>query len=119
MRVHRSIRRNDPLIILAVALALMIVLGVALAARLRYVHDKTWEYSLFPSSTPPKVVFGQRDYSRDDYITKVAVPPDFVRSGQTMGGGAIYAPPERAYAPTVIDVVDGPRTVEYSLMGGP
>ena len=38
--------------------------------------------------------------------------------GRTAGGGLIYAPPG-TLTPTVIDVVDGDRIVEYALMGGP
>jgi hypothetical protein len=88
----------------------------ALALRVIYVHDKSWEYRLVPSSTPPKVGFHDRDYSRGADLE--TVDTGFVRSGQTMGGGVIYAPTGYPTA-TVIDVVDGHRVVEYSLMGGP
>jgi hypothetical protein len=81
-----------------------------------YVHDKTWEYRLSPSTTPPKVPYDQRDYQRRDEVAKVET--GFVRSGKAMGGGLIYAPTGHGTA-TVIDVADGRRVVEYDLMGGP
>jgi hypothetical protein len=89
---------------------------VALALRVIYVHDKTWEYRLLPSSTPPKVGYHGRDYSRG--AVRARADAGFVRSGKTMGGGVIYAPSGYRTA-TVIDVVDGHRVVAYDLMGGP
>ena len=88
----------------------------ALALRVSYVHDKTWEYRLIPSSTPPKVEYLDRDYKRG--LARAQVFDSFVRSGETMGGGTIYAPNDSRTA-TVIEVVDGHRVVEYELMGGP
>lgn len=93
-----------------------VVVVAALAWRVMYVHDKTWEYRLFPSSTPPKVAYDQREYQRGNEIAKVET--GFARSGKTMGGGLIYAPTGYRTA-TVIDVADGARVVEYGLMGGP
>jgi hypothetical protein len=99
-----------------VAIWLALALVATLAVRVIYVHDKTWEYRLFPSSTPPKVAYHARDYTRGD--AKAKVDAGFVRSGTTMGGGVIYAPTGYRTA-TVIDVVDGRRVVAYDLMGGP
>jgi hypothetical protein len=89
---------------------------VTLAVRVIYVHDKTWEYSIFPSSTPSKVGYHARDYSRG--ADQARVDAGFVRSGKTMGGGVIYAPSGYRTA-TVIDVAAGHRVVAYDLMGGP
>jgi hypothetical protein len=78
----------------------------ALALRVMYVHDKTWEYRLFPTSTPPKVGYHSREYSKGDVRAKVDA--GFVRSGTTMGGGVIYAPSGYRTA-TLIDVGSAPR----------
>lgn len=94
----------------------VVALAAALVFRVIYVHDRTWEYRLFPSSTPPKVAYDQRNYQRGDVVANVET--GFVRTGKTMGGGLIYAPTGHRTS-TVIDVVDGRRVVEYSLMGGP
>jgi hypothetical protein len=99
-----------------VAIWLALAVLAALAVRVVYVHDKTWEYRLFPSATPPKVGYLDRDYTRGNDLTRVEA--GLVRSGQTMGGGIIYAPTGTRTA-TVIDVVDGHRVVKYGLMGGP
>ncbi|MFZ2016818.1 MAG: hypothetical protein WAV00_23630 [Nocardioides sp.] len=88
----------------------------ALALRVLYVHDKTWEYRLFPSSTPPKVAHDHRDNERGEDVARVDA--GFVRRGETMGGGLVYAPTGPRTA-TVIDVTDGHRVIEYGLMGGP
>ena len=89
-----------------------------LAVRVTYVHDKSWEYRLYPSSTPPKVVYRDRDYRRSETAPRVRVEAGLVVRGKTMGGGIIYATAGDLTA-TVIDVVDGHRVVEYGLMGGP
>jgi hypothetical protein len=99
-----------------VAIWLAVACLAGLAVRVMYVHDKTWEYRLFPSSTPPKVHYQDRDYSRGS--DQPRLDAGFVRSGETMGGGVVYAPAGPRTA-TVIDVVDGHRIIEYSLMGGP
>lgn len=99
-----------------VVIGFVVVLVAAPALRVIYVHDQTWEYGLLPSSTPPKVVYDHRDYERGEDVARV--DPGFVRRGETMGGGLVYAP-SGSRAATVIDVTDGHRVVEYGLMGGP
>jgi hypothetical protein len=116
VRLRGSSRARRIAVWLAVALVALVALLAALAARVIYVHDKTWEYRLFPSATPPKVGYHDRDYSRGSDLPRVEA--GLVRSGETMGGGVIYAPTGSRTA-TVIDVVDGQHVVEYSLMGGP
>ena len=110
MRLRGSSRARRLAIGLAVAVA------AALAARVVYVHDKTWEYRVFPSATPPKVGYDDRDYTRGRSLPRIVV--GLVRSGETMGGGVIYVPTGSGTA-TVVVVVDGHHVVEYSLMGGP
>jgi len=80
------------------------------------VHDQTGEYRLVPSGAPPTVGYDQRSYQRGNEVAEVET--GFVRSGRTMGGGLVYAPIEEG-TPTVIDVADGTRVVEYGLVGGP
>jgi len=99
-----------------IAIWLAVAFVVVLAGRVIYVHDKTWEYRVFPSATPPKVGYDDRNYSRGSELPRIEA--GLVRSGETMGGGVIYAPTGSRTA-TVIDVVDGQHVVEYSLMGGP
>jgi hypothetical protein len=101
-----------------VGVAAVVVLALALGGRLVWVHDDTWEWTLRPSATPPKVVVFDRDYRRSDG------PPSELTGahrpeGRTSGGGVILAPRPDPDVPTVIWVrgPDGLHT--YALMGGP
>lgn len=108
LRASSSARRIT--IWFAIACMAAVALGVV------YVHDRTGDGGLFPTGAPPKVVYHDRDYSRGADVASVGA--GFARTGQTMGGGVIYAP-SGSRTPTVIDVVVAHRSVEYGLVGGP
>ena len=117
MEPRVPVRRPGWVIWVAVACMGALVLSLAaVGLRLWHVHDETWEWRLNPSATPPKVAYRDRDYSRSAEAAQIS--QGFVRSGETMGGGTIYAPPGPRTT-TAIDVVDGDRVVEYGLLGGP
>lgn len=99
--------------LVCVALAALLVAG-----RLVWVHDRTWEWTLRPSATPPKVVVFDRDYRRSDTVDDV-VPADAVRVARTPGGGVVLAQQPRPYVPTVVWVRGPGGTRSYALMGGP
>jgi hypothetical protein len=102
--------RNLSLLVLAGAL-------LTLGTRLTYVHAHTWEWSLTPSATAPKLDFVERTYLRG--VEQRAAPEGWTVRGRTVGGGAILAPDPSAYAPTVVVVRDAGRLTAYSLSGGP
>lgn len=91
----------------------MLVIG----ARLAYVHAHTWEWSLQPSATAPKLDYVGRTYLRG--AVQFAEPDVVTAVGQTVGGGIILAPPNAMNAPTVVYVRYGSRLTAYSLSGGP
>ena len=100
------------------AAGVVAVLAVVLSARLIWVHDHTWEWTLRPSATPPKVVVFDRGYQRSDEPT--GNPGDAERPvGRTPGGGVILAQPPDPYVPTVIWVRGRDGLRSYALMGGP
>ena len=101
---------------LVAALALLMVAG--LLGRLAYVHDRTWDWSLTISATPPKIQFADRTYLRS--TADITVPVGAVDVGRTLGGGVILSDQWPApHMPGVIWVRDGVRTATYALSGGP
>ena len=98
--------------------AVFVGIALVLGGRLVRVHDKTWEWTLRPSATPPKVVVFDRAYRRSN--GPPSDPTDADRPvGRTPGGGLILAQRPDPYVPTAIWVrgPDGLRA--YALMGGP
>lgn len=103
----------------------VVVVGLALATvtalvgagiRLDQVHDYGWEWTLVPSAAPPKVEYDGRDYDRGG--ERDSVPDGAVASGETMGGGTIYAFADPG-TQTIIYVADGEDVWTYGLLGGP
>ncbi len=94
-------------------LSTMLVIG----ARLAYVHAHTWEWSVRPSATAPKLEYVGRTYLRG--AVQFAEPDGVTALGQTVGGGMILAPQDAMNTPTVVYVRDGSRLTAYSLSGGP
>lgn len=99
-------------VVLVLVLATML-----LAARLAYVHAHTWEWSLRPTATAPKLEYVHRTYLRG--AAQLREPDGVVPVGQTIGGGVILAPHYSAAAPTVVYVRFDSRLTAYSLSGGP
>jgi hypothetical protein len=101
-----------------VVVALVLVVGVLLAARLYQVHSYGWEWTVFPSDAPPKIVFEGRDYERGRERPG-GVPAGYVRRGTTLGGGRIYQDAADTGTSTVVYVGDGSHVYGYELIGGP
>jgi len=105
-----------------VAIWLALAVLAALAVRVVYVHDKTWEYRLFPSATPPKVGYLDRDYTRGNDLTRVEA--GLVRSGQTMkvsvqAPAEVEGPIDRgARLGRAVVSVDGQRAASVPLLAG-
>jgi hypothetical protein len=99
----------------AVVVWLVVCVGVPLM-RLYQVHEEGWEWRLTPSAAPPRLLFDGRSYLRGSAISHV--PTGEVRHGSTPGGGALLADKDPR-TDTVVFVVAGQQTVEYSLQGGP
>jgi hypothetical protein len=111
----RSAARRRPR---GLVLALTLLLAFGLLGRLWYVHDRTWDWSLVISATPPKIQFADRTYIRSSFDE--AVPAAAVDVGRTLGGGEILSDHWPAtFMPGVIWVRDGVRTAMYALSGGP
>jgi hypothetical protein len=100
-------------------LAVLVILGIlgGSVARLVYVHEHTWEWSLVPSATTPKLEFAHRSYL--PAAEQPEAPPGWSVQGRTMGGGIILAPPTGPYVPTVIYVKSAGHLTGYGLSGGP
>ena len=102
----------------AFVVTLALLLAAGLLGRLWYVHDRTWDWSLTISATPPKIQFADRNYLRS--TADMAVPVGAVDVGRTLGGGVILSDQWPApYMPGVIWVRDGVKTSTYALSGGP
>ena len=101
-----------------VVLVLVVLVVAALAAlgRIGYVRTAYGEWGLNPSDTPPRLAFGGRDYHRGEPVD--AVPPGEVVLGH-VGGGELYGPRDRPYAPTVLWLRTSGGVTDYSLAGGP
>ena len=67
----------------AFLVALALLLAVGLLGRLWYVHDRTWDWSLTISATPPKIQFADRTYLRS--TADMAVPVGAVDVGRRLG----------------------------------
>ena len=99
-------------------MALAVLVAAGLLGRLWYVHDRSWDWSLMFSATPPRIQFAERDYVRGN--ADMALPETAVVVGRTLGGGVILS--DRWPAPSVPGVIwvrDGQSTVTYALSGGP
>ena len=73
----------------ALLLTLALLLAVGLLGRLWYVHDRTWDWSLAISATPPKIQFADRTYLRS--TADMTVPVGAVDVARTLGGGVILS----------------------------
>ena len=94
------------------ALAVVLV-GVVVAVLVTQVHQHFGEWRLRPSASPPKLLFGGREYRRA--TTVPGVPPGEVRL-QPMAGGELYGPSDH---PTVVELKTPDRVTRYALVGGP
>jgi hypothetical protein len=100
----------------------LVVLGVLLLAavlaggRVAYVRSAYGEWRLSPSSSPPRLSFEGRDYRRGSPMT--GVPGGEVVVGH-VGGGDLYGPGRRPFAPTVLALRTSGGVTSYSLAGGP
>ena len=91
---------------------------MGLLGRLWYVHDRTWDWSLAISATPPRIQFAERHYIRS--TVDQALPATAVDVGRTECGGVILSDHWPAtYMPGVIWVRDGEKIATYALSGGP
>ena len=99
--------------------SLVLVLGaiLGLGVRLAYVHAHTWEWSLTPSATSPKLEYVNRTYLRGSM--QLTEPDGVATVGRTLGGGAILAAPNAANVPTIVYVRSNSRVTAYTLSGGP
>ena len=104
-------RRQVVLVVVVLAVAALGVLG-----RVGYVRAAYGEWGLNPSATPPRLAFGGRDYHRGAQVD--AVPAGEVVVGH-VGGGDLYGPRDRTYAPTVLELRTSGGVTDYSLAGGP
>ena len=100
-------------VVLVLLLGTMLLVG----ARLAYVHAHTWDWSLRPTATAPKLEYVNRTYLCG--AAQLKEPDGVIPVGQTIGGGVILAPRDSANAPTVVYVRADSRLTAYSLSGGP
>jgi hypothetical protein len=103
---------------ITVVVGVLLALAVVTLGRLVWVHDHTWEWSLRPSATPPKLVVFDRDYRRTSGSPMTPTAAETI-VGRTPGGGVILAARPDPYVPTGIWVRGPSGTVEYALMGSP
>ena len=102
-----------------IAVILTALVAMGLYARVRHVHEQTWEWRLRASDSPPKVQWDGRDYRRG---AEVAAPAaGSVEAGHVLGDLPVYSSLTKggSHAATGIYLHSNGRWVEYSLMGGP
>ena len=102
--------------VVLVVVAVLAVVALAALGRVGYVRTAYGEWGLNPSDAPPRLAFGGRDYHRGGPVD--AVPVGDVLVGH-VGGGDLYGPPDRTYAPTVLVLRTSGGVTDYSLAGGP
>ena len=83
------------------ATAVGVLLALVVGGRLVWVHDHSWEWTLRPSATPPKVVVFDRAYRRSDGPPGQPTAADRP-VGRTPGGGINLARRPAPYVPTGI-----------------
>jgi hypothetical protein len=93
---------------------LAVLLGAVVAAVLAtQVHQHFGEWRLWPSSTPPKLLFGGREYRRG--TTVPAIPPGELPLDH-LAGGELYGP--GGATPTVVELKTTDGVTQYSLAPG-
>ena len=134
-------RLYAPLMSLRLRRALWGLIAVILLAccvvlvHLQQVHQRSYEWGWSPPAAAAKIQYEGRDYSRAAAkVQHVSVGEarigrtegggsiygmPSVPLGRTKGDGSIYGTPSRSLTLTVLHVVVGPVTYEYTLMGGP
>ena len=96
--------------VLAVLLA-----GAVVTVLVVQVHENFGEWGLSPSSRPPKIVVGGREYRRTTTATHVA-PGDVLLDH--VAGGELYGP-RSTEVPTGLELKTPDGVVSYELVGGP
>ena len=96
---------------------LAVLLGaVVVGVLVVQVHLHYGEWGLWPSSRPPKLMYGDREYRRSDTVAEVE-PGDVLLDH--VAGGALYGPKDSDYDPTVLELKTPEGVTRYSLVGGP
>lgn len=90
--------------------------GVVVGVLVVQVHEHYGEWRLWPSSRPPKLVYGDREYRKADTVDDVE-PGDVVLDH--VAGGELYGPRSSRYDPTVLELKTPEGVTRYSLVGGP
>lgn len=89
--------------------------GAVVAVLVVQVHSNFGEWGLSPSSRPPKLVVGGREYRRSTTAGSLA-PHDVLLDH--VAGGELYGP-RNTDVPTVLELKTTAGVVSYELVGGP
>jgi hypothetical protein len=98
------------------AVLVVLVAGVVLVCRVGYVRVAYGEWGVAPSSSPPRMMLGGREYRRADRVAEVAAGDVVIGHA---AGGEVYGPPDARFDPTVVELRTDAGIFRYSLVGGP
>ena len=112
-------RRPRGSIVAWALVALLSITLAALAGRIWYVHEQTWQWAVQPTEYTPLLKYNDRSYTMGDGMTPP--PKDAVSVGWTMGGGEMLVAKADVGKEFVTSVwVRGDAgTLSYGVTGGP